>query len=93
MKPSLRASLHSGYVDGAHLRLAGNLDRFPFRDGHGEFRISGRLHDVHLAFAPNWPPIDEIEGTLLFDRARMEINAERGRVFGTRLGSVRAVIP
>ena len=89
----LKAALQSGHVEGARVRLAGNLDRFPFRDGHGEFRVSGRFHDLRMAYAPGWPALDGLEGDLLFDRAKMEISAERGSVMGSRLASVHAVIP
>jgi uncharacterized protein (TIGR02099 family) len=89
----LKAALQSGHVEGARVRLAGNLDRFPFRDGRGEFRVSGRFHDLSMAYAPGWPALEGLEGDLLFDRAKMEISAERGSVMGSRLASVHAVIP
>ncbi len=88
----LRASIRSGRAENADLRLRGPLDDFPFRKGAGEFRITAKVRDARLTYAPDWPAIDGIDGSLLFERARMEINADRGQVFGSSLHKVRATV-
>ncbi len=88
----LRDSIRSGRAEAAELTLRGPLDAFPFRRGGGEFRIGARVHGVQLAYAQGWPAIDGIDGTLLFERARMEIHAERGQIYRNPLHKVRATI-
>jgi uncharacterized protein (TIGR02099 family) len=88
----LQQSIHTGKAEAAELHLRGPLDQFPYRHGGGEFRIGARVHGVRLAYTPGWPAIDGIDGTLLFERARMEIHADRGQVFGNTLHKVRATI-
>lgn len=89
----LKNSIETGRAEDVDLRLRGPLDDFPFRRrGEGEFRITGRLLNARLAYAPKWPKIDAIQGTLLFEGAAMTIQAERGKVFGTILRKVRARI-
>jgi uncharacterized protein (TIGR02099 family) len=88
----LQQSIRTGKAEAAELHLQGPLDQFPYRHGGGEFRIGARVRGVRLAYAPGWPAIDGIDGTLLFERARMEIHADRGLVFSNTLHRVRATI-
>lgn len=68
----------------------------------GEFSIVGKIEDGTLNYAPGqfakdgktplWPVIDKINGTIAFDRARMEIKADSAKTSGTNLSHVKAVI-
>jgi uncharacterized protein (TIGR02099 family) len=105
----LTGALQGGTLHDAHLRLRGELDHFPFRAdnaaerGRGEFRVSGRIENGLLDYAPAhraadgkaplWPLAENINGTILFDRARMEIHADTARTQGLNLINVSAVIP
>lgn len=75
------------------LKLKGDLDHFPFRDGSGTFRIRGQVHGATLKPAPDWPQIDNIVGELQFDGPRMKILASQGRISGAQLSGVIAEIP
>lgn len=88
----LRDSLLSGHAENASMQLKGPLDRFPFRNGEGEFRIRAQARQILMAYAPDWPAIEGLNGTLEFDRARMAIHTDGGRVFGTQLGKVAATV-
>lgn len=89
----LRTAILEGEVREGSFRLQGDLARFPFRTpADGSFRLSGRIHDGQLRFAPDYPQIEGIGGELAFDGARMEIRAERARIFGAQLAKVKAVI-
>ena len=106
--PDLRAWLTGALVDGvAHdvtLRLRGDLVEFPFKGDRagGVFRIAGRLEQGVLNYAPGhlakdgkaalWPYAENIQGSFLFDRARMEIRAASARTGGVALKNVKAVI-
>lgn len=68
----------------------------------GEFSIVGKIEDGKLNYAPDqfakdgkspqWPVIEQINGTIAFDRARMEIKADSAKTSGTHLSHVKAVI-
>jgi uncharacterized protein (TIGR02099 family) len=105
----LTGALQGGTLHDARVRLRGELAHFPFRADNaaerarGEFRVSGRIADGKLDYAPAhraadgksplWPLAENIDGTIVFDRARMEIHADTARTLGLNLSNVRAVIP
>lgn len=105
----LSGALAGGNARDVRLRLKGDLAQFPYHSRsaserpRGEFSVSARIEDGILNYAPGatapdgvapqWPIIDRINGTILFDRARMEIRADSARSAGTVLSKVKAVIP
>lgn len=106
--PSLKAWLSTAIEDGTvhdtAIRLRGDLAQFPFRGEQpsGEFRVAGRIENGRLNYtpahfaadgaAPLWPRAEQINGTFVFDRAGMEINAASARTLGVPLANVKAVI-
>lgn len=105
----LTGALQGGTLRDAQLRLRGDLAHFPFRASNaaerarGEFRAAGRLENAKLEYAPGhfaaddksplWPLAENINGSIVFDRARMEIHGDTARTLGVALSNVRAVIP
>jgi uncharacterized protein (TIGR02099 family) len=104
----LSTALQGGMLNDVRLRLRGDLAEFPFRADNaaerarGEFRVSGRLAGAVLEYAPfhrtpdnkpTWPLAENINGSIVFDRARMEIFGETLRTQGLNLSNVKAVIP
>ncbi|WP_245844884.1 YhdP family protein [Noviherbaspirillum humi] len=105
----LSAALIGGTAEDVRLRLRGDLAQFPFRSAaagdksRGEFSVHGRIVDGKLDYgggrtgkdgkAPLWPVIEKIDGTISFDRARMEIHAASAQTHGVTLSNVKAVIP
>ncbi|HWJ94885.1 MAG TPA: DUF3971 domain-containing protein, partial [Telluria sp.] len=105
----LTGALQGGVLHDARLRLRGDLAHFPFRADNlaerarGEFRVAGRIENGKLEYAPGhvapdnkspmWPLAEQINGTIVFDRARMEIRGENLRTLGVGLSNVKAVIP
>jgi uncharacterized protein (TIGR02099 family) len=105
----LTGALVGGAVKDVRLRLKGELSQFPFHKhvpgekSRGEFSVAGRIEDGRLNYAPSlfaddgktplWPVIEKINGTIAFDRARMEITADSATTSGTILSRVKAVIP
>jgi uncharacterized protein (TIGR02099 family) len=104
----LTGALQGGTLHDARLRLRGDLAHFPFKADNalerarGEFRISGRIENGKLEYAPAhrsadakplWPLAENINGSIVFDRARMEIHGDTARTMGIALSNVRAVIP
>ncbi|CAN5903637.1 YhdP family protein [soil metagenome] len=105
----LTNALLGGRADDVSIRVKGDLAHFPFSstDGKlaakGEFLVKGNLSAGKLDFAPGyfsedgksplWPVIDNIKGSFVFDRAKMEIKGESGKTLGLDLLKVKAVIP
>ncbi|MCY0913126.1 YhdP family protein [Massilia antarctica] len=103
----LTGALEDGVAQDATFRLRGDLAHFPFRSNtpserKGEFRVGGRLENARLNYAPGhfapdgvapvWPQAEQINGTFLFERARMEIKGDTGSTRGVALSAVKAVI-
>lgn len=105
----LTGALIGGTVKDVRLKLKGDLSQFPFHasasgDKHkGEFSVVGKIENGKLNYAPGqtakdgktpqWPLIEQINGTIAFDRARMEIVANSAKTSGTNLSRVKAIIP
>ncbi len=82
-----------GHSDDTRLVLKGDLARFPFDKGGGEFKVSIKMVDGLLDYAESWPRIDGVNGMLVFHDKGMTLTADSGRILGARLGPVRADIP
>jgi uncharacterized protein (TIGR02099 family) len=103
----LVGALEGGTARDVNLVLRGDLAKFPFEKAAdkatGEFRVSARIDNGKLNYtpgmfakdgkAPLWPQAEKIVGSIVFDRARMEINADTARTGGVALSKVKAVVP
>ncbi len=105
----LTGALVGGAVKDVRIKVKGDLAQFPFHTAahgnksRGEFHIGGRIENGKLNYAPGqfaqdgkaplWPVIEQINGAIAFDRARMEITADSAKTSGTGLSRVKAVIP
>lgn len=105
----LSNALLDGTANDVVFRLKGPLAQFPFHQKEakafeqGEFLVKGNIQAGKLNFlpgafakdglAPYWPMIDNIKGSFVFDRARMEIRAESGMTNGVAVSKVKAIIP
>mgnify|MGYP000382016645 CR=1 FL=1 len=75
------------------LVLKGDLARFPFLDPKdGQFLVTARINGATLEYASGWPRIDDIQGSLRFEGARMLIEARSAKLLGARLSGVKAEI-
>lgn len=69
-------------------RVAGKIDNGTLNYAPGEFADSGPL----AGKAPLWPQAEKIQGSFLFERARMEIRGDTATTGGVALTNVKAVI-
>lgn len=88
----LRESIGGGLAS-ATLRLKGDLDRFPFRDGSGVFEVKGPFKGARLHYAPDWPAFEDVTGDLLFVGPRMRIRAQSAKLWNVQLSDVTAEVP
>lgn len=89
----LVAAIRGGVASDVRVRLQGNLRDFPFVDpALGQFEIVAQVRDGTLAFAPEWPVLEQFAGELRFARRRMEIHGRSARSLGLSLSGARAVI-
>jgi uncharacterized protein (TIGR02099 family) len=105
----LVGALEGGTVRDAKLRLRGDLSQFPFRADNAieraraDFHVAGRIENGKLNYTPGslakdgksplWPQAERINGSIVFDRARMEIKADTASTLGVALSNVKAVVP
>ncbi|MEI7967951.1 MAG: YhdP family protein [Betaproteobacteria bacterium] len=80
----LRTSLRDGRITRAEVRLQGDLREFPFDRGQGVFEVILGVEDGVLAFAPGWPAVEDIDGTVAFRGRGMDVQAQ-GRILGARV--------
>lgn len=89
----LKTGLVAGRASDVILKLKGDLGHFPFRDGSGAFRVTLNAHGAAVRPGPSWPLIENVEGDLVFDGARMTINARQASILGTQVYGVVADLP
>ena len=109
LREFLTKALLDGRLDDVNFLIKGELSQFPFGGKEvkpgtkGDFNVFGRIVDGRLNFSPDrfmedgvtptWPIIDAINGTILFDRAKLEVKADNASTKGLALTKVKALIP
>jgi uncharacterized protein (TIGR02099 family) len=105
----LVGALQDGLAQDVTVRVRGELSQFPFQADNaqerarGEFRVAGRIENGKLNYTPGhpakdgksplWPLAEKINGSIVFDRTRMEIKADSAATGGVALANVKAVVP
>ncbi|GAA5787376.1 YhdP family protein [Chitiniphilus shinanonensis] len=90
----LLMALRGGSAEGGRIEVSGPLAQFPFpEDKGGRFRVFTRVRGGQLAYAPGWPEITGIDGTLEFHGGAMDIRANRARILGAAVGETHVWIP
>lgn len=90
----VKASLRDGQAENIKLRVKGDLWEFPWvRDKGGEFTVSADFAGARLAYAPGWPELTNIAGTMLFHGERMLIAGKRANSLGAAISDTTAEIP
>ncbi len=82
-----------GRVESAAVLFHGRPADFPFRRGEGVFDVQARVAGLTLAYQPGWPPVRQLDGRLRFRNQRMDIQVQRGRVYGAQVRRMEAHIP
>lgn len=78
----LHDALPRGRASQGRLRLRGDLDQFPFRQGAGEFRLTAQIQDTTFVYLPPslqtegqlpWPALQDLRGEFVMERASLQL--------------------
>lgn len=86
----LDTAVVSGHSPAGNLIARGPLNRFPWRDGSGLFLIQARLADTTLAYAPDWPQLEQIQGEVTFKGISFEAHASSAVTAGLAVENASA---
>jgi len=94
-KPTLHwldTSILAGHAEDINLTVKGNLADFPYVDKNnqldkklGLFRVTAKISDALLEYGADWPLIEGIGLDMLFEGKRMELNANKGHIYGNKI--------
>ncbi|MBV8500501.1 MAG: TIGR02099 family protein [Paucibacter sp.] len=100
----VRGAVLSGEARNVNVRLRGELSNFPFDSPASvkageQFRIAAEARGVTLAYVPpepgqpaTWPPFEQVEAGLVFERAGMQIRNGHAHAYGFELQNVNGGI-
>ncbi len=102
----VRDSVQAGSASAVRFKVKGDLHDMPFTDPKlGEFRVSADVQNASYAYvprglqsrdAPPWPPLTQLSGELVFERAQLQVKGARARIgagANLQVGKLEAVIP
>lgn len=89
----VRDAIRAGQARDVQVQVQGPLQHFPFNHGgpEGVFRIASQVSGVRMDYVPSWllepgdvpwPPLEQVAGELVFDRASMQVRGATARVQG-----------
>jgi uncharacterized protein (TIGR02099 family) len=76
----LTDSILGGEIPRARLSFFGPVRAFPFDNGEGQFRVSGRLENGRLRFAPGWMTAENISADVEFANAGLDGQVSSARI-------------
>jgi uncharacterized protein (TIGR02099 family) len=89
----LERSMSGGTIDYANAVFRGALLDFPFDSNNGNFKIIAGITGTTLDFSPSWPPVDEMDGELVFTGKSMTAKVNNGKIFDADITGANAYIP
>jgi uncharacterized protein (TIGR02099 family) len=88
----LDTSILAGRAEDVNLTIKGNLADFPYVTKQnqldkklGLFRVTAKVSDALLEYGTGWPIIEGLGLDMLFEGKRMELNANKGHIFGNKI--------
>jgi uncharacterized protein (TIGR02099 family) len=86
----VRESVRKGRIQGLQVRIKGDLSKIPMAQAKdGEFRFAAQLQGVDMAYvppsllpagSPAWPPLQDLQGELVFERQGMKLLGASARL-------------
>lgn len=91
LKKWLTRAIEKGRVPRGELLIRGPLADFPFHQRKtGEWKLDLDVADARLAYAPDWPGVDDLSAHLAFRGNGLLITSESARLSGNRVEQVSA---
>lgn len=88
----LDTSILAGRAEDIHVTVKGNLADFPYVDKYnkldkklGTFKVTAKVSDALLEYGTGWPMVEGLGIELLFEGKRMELNANKGHIYGNKI--------
>jgi uncharacterized protein (TIGR02099 family) len=88
----LDTSILEGRAEDVNLVVKGNLADFPYVDKKnkldkklGIFKVTAKISDALLEYGTGWPMIEGLGLEMLFEGKRMELNANKGHIYGNKI--------
>lgn len=89
----LDKSLSTGHVDKATLLLDGPLSSFPYvKPRNGVFEIIVNAQNTALDYQEGWPPLKALDARIEFHEKSLDISANKGQVFNSKIQQVQVSI-
>jgi uncharacterized protein (TIGR02099 family) len=96
----LDTSILAGRAEDVNLTVTGNLADFPFVNSKnqtdkklGIFKVTAKISDALMEYGTGWPMIEGLGLDMLFEGKRMELNADKGHIFGNKIVKSKTEIP
>ncbi|WP_228290813.1 YhdP family protein [Shewanella cyperi] len=89
----LEGAIKAGHSDDAQMVWHGFLGDFPYGEHQGVFQAGFSLKQGAYAFQPDWPTVTELEVRALFENARMDIWADKGKLLNVKADGAHVYIP
>lgn len=89
----LHGRFQSGQLTSGKVVVQGKLNDFPFANEPGKFLVSAAVKNLQFEYAPAWPMVHEVYGSLVFSGQSMTANVDSAKLLGIPLAKVHAHIP
>lgn len=82
----VKHAVQGGKSDDVHFVVRGNLHDWPYHQtGAGQFLISAPIREGQLKLTPNQPPLQEVAGTLVFEKNGFRVEGGRAAMPGIHI--------
>jgi uncharacterized protein (TIGR02099 family) len=88
----LESAIQGGTARNLELSYFGPVAAFPFDGGEGYFRVGADIENTTLAYVPDWPRAEELDGRVDFVNAGFRATG-RGHILGNRAEDFSVEIP
>lgn len=90
----LHGALLAGTSNDLHLRIMGNLEKFPFVDkADGKFELGAHFNDATVRFAADWPDVEHAHGSLSMQGKHLEVTCNAAKSAAVAVQDVVVSLP
>lgn len=89
----LDKAITAGDIKSGGAILHGDMKDFPFDHGEGVFEVRLDMENGKLDYAESWPPINDMDGEIVFRGRNMDIDVTEAKIFGSRIFDTTVSLP